>query len=184
MNAFQKLLDLHASSENISNQIDWEKAGNGTGYYDPIQDMVKLPEGVVKAATSPAPNNRRMVIIGHGMDRQSSVFFERYTPNMGSSEVVVSNRNQTIGQFLRTTDSAATLQQMEDFLSFRWEHSTDLKVIEKVTNKIIEEMTTGTWWPNINDKFWCRRYNPARLAEVEAAFDAADERMRSQAKQS
>ncbi len=76
-----------------SKTIDFDSRwNNGTGYYDHAargQYAPKLGVGEVVSATSPIPNNRKIVIIGLGEDKGNFVFFERYTD--GAHDVIVSN---------------------------------------------------------------------------------------------
>lgn len=85
-NLFYRLFE---GSKTIEFDTRWN---NGTGYYDHAargQYAPKLGVGEVVSATSPIPNNRKIVIIGLGEDKGNFVFFERYTD--GAHDVIVSN---------------------------------------------------------------------------------------------
>jgi len=84
-----RFLTLHASLSTIPFNDKWN---NGTDYLDHITDDFdfNLPEGEMVASTVPAPNNRKIIILGLS-NNFKAVIFERYTDGTGSPFVLVSN---------------------------------------------------------------------------------------------
>lgn len=70
-----------------------EKFNNGTGYYDhAVNADLGLAVGEIGKSISPAPNNRKLLIIGTSIGNM--VIFERYTNGAGG--VFVSNVPQCV----------------------------------------------------------------------------------------
>lgn len=80
---FEELL----AKANRSIEFDMEWA-NGTGYFNGARD-VEVPHGEIWTAVAPAPDSRRLVLIGTCVG--TIVLFERYTPDGDSPFVVVNN---------------------------------------------------------------------------------------------
>lgn len=121
--AFQLFTELHSSLPTVQFNPEWN---NGTGYYDHVCDdkELNIPKGTMVASTSVSPNSRRMIILGLG-NGFHSVVFERFTPNIGSPEVLVSN--QPSRRDLKDTDielpdlghGALTLEHINNFIQKR-----------------------------------------------------------------
>ena len=77
--------------KNITKEVVFDSSwSNGTGYYDgAITAKLGLKPGERAKATSPMPNNRRLILVGTRFG--NAVFFDRYTQGSGSADVCVSN---------------------------------------------------------------------------------------------
>lgn len=123
MTTFEKFTELHASLPTVDFNPAWN---NGTSYYDHLCDdkELNIPKGTMVACTSVAPNSRRMIILGLGNGLQS-VVFERFTPNMGSPEVLVCNqpsRRDLKGTNIELPElggSSLTLEHFNNFVQKR-----------------------------------------------------------------
>lgn len=120
-----RFLTLHASLSTIAFNDKWN---NGTGYLDHITDDFdfNLPEGEMVASTSPAPNSRRIIILGLSHNFKA-VIFERFTDGTGSPFVLVSNTpsrfsTKHIVEGIAIPDlgsTALTEEHFDNFLEFK-----------------------------------------------------------------
>lgn len=105
--------------------------GNGTGYYNRTTEMFKgieVPRNTIYATVCP-DTQRRILIVPvkaiYGLKRDlredqvedSLVFFERYTPNTGSAEVLMEQLTGTNNAYIGTTlELAKLLYSVADFM--------------------------------------------------------------------
>lgn len=172
MNATQ-FAEMTKNLFDISNVINWEEAGNGTGYYDNLM-LTSLPYGDL--ATAVSPNGRRILFIGHG--DMSSLIFERYTPGTGSPFILVGNIVDKVHSFTRASGGKMDDESIKSIMAFREDHITDKVILDKVVDELIYKCETSTNIDDvaINDKFWVREYAPWRLDTFSTIFSNFEEK--------
>lgn len=175
-------VNIWSQYRDITIEINWQEAGNGTGYFDPLQRMVRMEEGQVVRFTANEPDCRRGLIIGHGMNKSSSIVFERFSPNTGSRFVLVNNVNNTVNQFYcGDYASSINIDKVEKLLKFRMEMTTDIKILDALADQYIAECNNakcGGEVPSINIVFWAHRFHKSREKEIETAMNNGNERFR------
>ncbi len=130
-----------------------------TGYPDQVKYYIRLREGEVFTTVV---DNRKIHIVGHGMDQDVSVVAEHHS----RKDLLIAVLNKDAGGFLlQNSVVVKTEQQLEEILNFRWKDITDKDLCKK---KLAEMMAETYPSPDPTIKHWCARFLPECYDRFEA----------------
>lgn len=125
---FNELLN---SATDISNDINWDEARNGTEYYDDLVNT-ELPEGKLFKAIDPA-DDRRILLVGRG--KRSDIIFERYTYD-GTNFMLTSNLTSTSRRYIGDHSGYYTKNIIDKLISYKVVDTSSMDSIELMRHKI------------------------------------------------
>jgi hypothetical protein len=166
---FDELFD--AIERDITGEIEWSAAHNGTGYYNPLQISVRPDKGQVMKFTDPG-TRRRGIIVGHGADLKSTIIFERYSPGSDSLFVVVANPNKQMKNFLLIRDGALTPSEILEYYKSGTIDPTDRNTCKKIfQEKILKAVNESLYYcSRYDDEGWVGEHYPEGMEEFKAAI--------------